>query len=122
VLGAAAFFGLGGQMLLGRAHSAAARADWQRAARDARRASSWIPWSPEPWRQIGEAQLAQGQTGAARVSFRSAIRKDSGDWNLWFDLARASTGAAQKDALAHASGLNPLSPEIAALRSELQAH
>jgi tetratricopeptide (TPR) repeat protein len=121
VLGAAGFFGLVGQMVLSRAQNAAGQADWPVAARDAHRATSWLPWSPEPWQQLGEAQLAQGKPDAARASFRSAIEKDSGDWNLWFDLARASTGRAQADALAHAARLNPLSPEIAALRSELAA-
>jgi hypothetical protein len=106
-------------MLLSRARTAAAHADWRTAGLDAHRAAFWLRWSPQPWEQLGEAQLAQGMPGAARVSFRTAIGKDSRNWNMWFDLARASTGKAQTVALAHASKLNPLSPEIAALRSEL---
>ena len=85
----------------------------------ARSASRWQPWSTEPWRRLGEAQLAQGNLAAARTSFHKAITKDRGDWSLWFDLARASTGTTQSSALAHASRLNPRSPEIAELSAEL---
>jgi len=37
-----------------------------------------------------------------------AIAKSPGDWNLWFDLARATTGKGQRQALQHAKQLNPL--------------
>ena len=118
-LGAAAFVFLVGNMFLSRASAAASAGHWTVAARDAQRASSWLPWSTAPWQQLGEAQLAQGDTAAAQASFRTAIRKDSGDWSLWLDLARASTGGIQTAALAHAIKLDPLSPEISEFRSEL---
>jgi hypothetical protein len=118
-IGVAGFVFLVGNMFLSRASTAASAGHWTAAARDAQRASSWLPWSTAPWQQLGEAQLAQGDTAAAQASFRTAIRKDSGDWNLWFDLARASTGKQQTAALARASTLDPLSPEIAAFKSEL---
>jgi len=68
---------------------------------------------------LGEAQLGEGQTHAAQASFRQAIYKDSGDWSLWLDLARASTEKEQASALAHASRFDPLSPEVAEFKSEL---
>jgi hypothetical protein len=118
-IGAAGFVFLVGNMFLSRASAAASAGHWTTAARDAQRASSWLPWSTVPWQQLGEAQLAQGHTAAAQASFRTAIRKDSGDWNLWLDLARASAGKQQAAALARASRLDPLSPEIATFKSEL---
>ncbi len=81
----------------------------------------WAPWSPQPWRLVGEAQLARGELGPAQASFRKAIGKDGSDWSLWLDLARASEGRAQLAALERASQLNPLSPEIAQFRAELDA-
>ena len=118
-VGAAGFVFLVGNMFLSRASTAASAGHWTTAARDAQRASSWLPWSTAPWQQLGEAQLAQGDTAAAQASFRTAIRKDSGDWTLWLDLARASTGKQQTAAFARASGLDPLSPELAAFKREL---
>jgi O-Antigen ligase len=118
-IGTVGFVFLVGNMFLWRASSAASDAKWVTAARDAQRAASWLPWSTEPWQQLGEAQLAQGQVSAAQASFRTAIRKDTGDWNLWFDLARATTGKTQLAALAQATRLDPLSPEIAIFRSDL---
>jgi hypothetical protein len=118
-IGIVGFVFLVGNMFLSRASAAASSAKWTTAAHDAERASNWLPWSSQPWQQLGEAQLAQGRPALAQQSFRKAIGKDSGDWNLWLDLARASTGNAQRTALAHAAKLNPLSPEIAAFRSEL---
>ena len=47
------------------------------------------------------------------------IAKDERDWELWLDLARASEGPALERALAEATRLNPLSPEVAQLRKEL---
>jgi hypothetical protein len=113
------FVFLVGNMFLSRASAAAGSGHWATAAKDAKRASTWLPWSTDPQRQFGEAQLALGTTRAARASFHKAIRTDSSDWSLWLDLARASGGTAQKTALAQAAKLNPLSPEIKELRAEL---
>jgi hypothetical protein len=96
----------------------AAREDrWARSAAEAQRAASWIPWAAEPWQRLGEAQLALGRTAQARMSFEQALRKDRRDWTIWLDLAAANTGAGERRALAEASRLNPLSPEIAAFRA-----
>jgi hypothetical protein len=118
-LAAVAFVGLVGNMALAQSADAAQAGNWSNAEAKARRAATWAPWSPEPWQRIGQAQLARGELADARASFRTAIGKDDGDWELWFDLARASLGQAQLHALAQAQRLNPLSPEIAQLRKEL---
>ena len=115
-----AFIGLVGNMSLAQA-STAGNGNWVASARDAKRAHTWAPWSSEPYRLLGEAQLGEGNTKAAVASFDQAIAKSPDDWNLWFDLARATTGVAQRQALDHAARLNPLSPEIAELRREIAA-
>jgi hypothetical protein len=113
------FGGLVANVELARASSALAEADWSNAATHARRAATWAPWSADPDRLLGESQLAHGAFAAARASFRRAIDHNPGDWELWFDLARSSTGAVQRRALARATALNPLSPEVAEFRREL---
>jgi hypothetical protein len=110
-----------GNISLAQASTAAGKGNWSASARDARRAHTWAPWSSEPYRALGEAQLGQGDTKSAVASFNKAIAKSPSDWNLWFDLARATTGKAQRQALQHAKQLNPLSPEIAELQKELDA-
>jgi Flp pilus assembly protein TadD len=79
---------------------------------------NFIPWSAEPWRRLGEAQVLAGHLAAARESFRNAIAKDRRDWTLWFELAGASRGGERRRALAEASRLNPLSAEIATARTQ----
>ena len=95
---------------------AADRGDSARATAQARRAKAWNPWSYQPWELLGEVQLARGDLGAARQSFRTAIAKDTASWNLWLELAKASKGSARRQALARAAVLAPRSPEIAELR------
>jgi tetratricopeptide (TPR) repeat protein len=90
--------------------------NYSKAESQARRAMDFAPWSAEPWRRLGEAQVSAGKLAAARESFREAIAKDRGDWTLWFQLAEASTGRERARALVEASRLNPLSPEIADAR------
>lgn len=110
---------LAGTIAQAQSSDAARAGGWAKSESQARRAATWAPWSPEPWRLVGEAQLARGELGPAQASFRKAIGKDGGDWSLWLDLARASEGRAQLAALDRASRLNPLSPEIAQFRTEL---
>jgi O-Antigen ligase len=86
------------------------------AAGDAKRARRWEPWSADPWRLLGEAQLEAGRVDHARKSFLHGLRKDEGDWELWLDLALASRGVEREHALARAVALNPLSTELRDLR------
>jgi len=107
-----------GNVPLTKAISAADSSRWADSARQAQKAIRWLPWSSEPWRLLGEAELAQRHRAAARAALRKAIAKDRQSWQLWFDLAAATDGAASKAALARASRLNPLSSEIAQLGSD----
>jgi cytochrome c-type biogenesis protein CcmH/NrfG len=92
------------------------RADPKAAETQARRASRWQPWSGEPWRLLGEAQLEMGEVEQAQTSFRHGIDRDSGDWELWLDLALSSRGQERRNALSQAAKQNPLSPELRELR------
>ncbi|MGH3116847.1 MAG: O-antigen ligase family protein [Gaiellales bacterium] len=114
-----AFVGLVGSSAMAASEEAAQESppDYAKARDEARKARRWARWSSEPWQRLGEAQLGAGDTGAARGSFGRAIAKEPGDWFLWFRLAEASTGAERERALAEASRLNPLSPELAEFRA-----
>jgi O-antigen ligase len=84
----------------------------------ARRAARLQPWSSEPWRLLGEAQLTRGQLEAARESFRKGTERDDGDWELWLDLALATDGAERAHAIERARELNPRDPDIAEIASD----
>jgi tetratricopeptide (TPR) repeat protein len=120
VLAGVAFVGLVGSSAVAASEEAAASSppDYAKAEDEARKARRWARWSSEPWQRLGEAQLGRGEEAAARESFRRAIAEDPNDWFLWFRLAEASSGAEQRRALAEASRLNPLSPEITEFRAE----
>ncbi len=94
--------------------------DRQTAEAEARKAMRWSPWSANAIEQLGEVQFEHGDLNAARQSFRQAIEKNPEDWDLWFDLAVASDGKTLREAVAHASRLNPLDPELTALREALR--
>lgn len=115
--GAFALVGLIGNSALSASHDARSAGRFQEAEHQAAKARRLMPWSPEPWAALGEAQYAQGDVRSAQSSFRDAIAKDPGDWNLWFDLAAISKGAARRHSLARASALNPNSYEISDLSS-----
>jgi tetratricopeptide (TPR) repeat protein len=110
--------GLLGNMAVSASSKSTTARHFTRAESQARRAITLAPWASEPWRKLGEAQTLEGKLAAARESYRQAIAKDPRDWSLWFELAGASGGAARQRALAEAARLNPLSPEIAAVREE----
>jgi len=98
-----------GNSALSRSETAREQGKPARAAADARRARSLMPWSPRPWEALGRAQVAAGLLPQARGSFRKAISMDRGDWRLWYDLAGASTGSVEHRALQHAVNLFPQS-------------
>jgi hypothetical protein len=107
-----------GNLALQRSQDALDRADSAAAQREARRAGRWAPWSSEPWRLLGEAQLAEGDLGSARASFRRGLAKDERSSELWLDLALASDGAERRRALDRAKTLNPRAPEVDELRGK----
>jgi len=102
-----------GNSALSRSETARAQGEPARAASNARRARSLMPWTPKPWEALGRAQLAAGLLPEARRSFRKAISMDGGDWRLWYDLAGATTGPAQRRALRRAVLLYPRSGLLA---------
>ena len=117
---AGAFVSLMANLDLSRAESAASVGDWRVAAIHARDATTWDPLGAASWQQLGEAQLGLGRDADAEASFRRAISRSPRDWTLWFDLARASSGRAQAEALDQAARLDPLAPELVELRKELR--
>lgn len=93
--------------------AAAGRDDNRAATRAARRAVRWAPWSAQAHRDLGEALLAEGDTGTAAVALRQGIAEDDSDWQLWYDLALTRSGRGRNAALARAAALDPLGPDIA---------
>jgi cytochrome c-type biogenesis protein CcmH/NrfG len=116
VLAVAALVGFLGNRAEASSSDALDRAALHVAATDARSARRWEPWSAEPWRLLGEAQLQAGEVGQARASFRRGLAKDGSDWELWLDLALATGGAERQAALDHVAGLDPLSTELREVR------
>jgi len=110
-----------GNTALSRSASARVHGDQTAAINDARRARSLMPWSPAPWAALGRAQLAAGLLPDARRSFRKAISMDRGDWELWYDLASATTGSARAGALQRVAALFPQSDLIPANRTHPRA-
>jgi hypothetical protein len=112
LLAVAALVGLIGNLALSSSRAAVRDGNWKRAASEARRADTWAPWSSEPLDLLGRAQLGLGHPAAARETFRRAIARSPGDWSLWFDLARASSGSERVTALKRAKQLDPLEPAV----------
>jgi O-antigen ligase len=105
-LAVVAFVGLVGASALSASQDALDRGRWEKAEDEARKASRWWRWSPEPWQRLGEAQLGAGDTSSAAASFRKAVSKDRHDWLLWYQLASVTEGAEAQRATAEAMRLN----------------
>ncbi len=106
VLAVVAFVGVVGSSALAASDRALTKGRYDEAASQARKAARWWRWSPDPWRQLGDAQAESGDEAAARASYRKAISKDGSDWKLWYDLYTYSSGDEAKRALAEARQLN----------------
>jgi hypothetical protein len=91
---------------------------WREAEQQAERARSLQPWSPEPWRLLGEIELAEGSLAAAQRHFRRGLEEDPDEFELLIGLGLASDGAARREAFSRAAQLNPLSPELRELGFE----
>jgi O-Antigen ligase len=105
--------GLLGNIPAANAKRAIESRNWSRAASEARKVIRWAPWSAEGWRRLGQAEVGMNRLTAATRDLRTAIRKDPQNWDRWFDLALATSGKTQRQALERALTLNPRSPEIA---------
>jgi O-antigen ligase len=108
--------GLGANSALDTARDAAARGDLTEVAKETATATRWAPWSYEPWDVLAQAQLDAGLSAQARRSYRRGIEKETWNWELWYGLARASTGRTRIDALEEAERLNPLSFNVVVLK------
>jgi hypothetical protein len=104
-----------GNGALADAHEALDRGDAVAAHRAAERARRFMPWSAEPWRLLGEAELAAGRLSPARDRLRRAAAEDPGSRQTWLALAFATHGDERARALARVRALDPLSPELDAL-------
>lgn len=89
--------------------------DFATARTQARRAARLQPWSPIPWRVLGDIEGAAGDKPAALADYRRMAAKDPNDWFAWYAVAVASEGAARTQAARVGLRLNPRSPELAAL-------
>jgi Flp pilus assembly protein TadD len=108
--------GFVGNNALSSANTAAASQNWAKAESEARKAISWAPWSDDPWRVLGEAQVGAHDFAAAKASFAHAARVNPRNWLNWYDLGTVTRGVAQRRAYGQAALLNPLDPGIAVLR------
>lgn len=86
-------------------------AQWESALSDAGRAHRLAPWSSEPWRLRGEAQLAEGHRDEALASFRRGLELDRNDVVLWRVLSAVATGAELRRARERVAQLDPRGPE-----------
>ena len=100
------------------AHRALDRAEVGEAHRAADRARRFAPWAAEPWRLLGEAELAAGRLPLAREQLRRAAEEDPRSWETWLALAFAAEGDERAGALARVRALNPLAPELEAFATE----
>ena len=94
------------------AHEALDRGDAAAARQAAERARRFTPWSAEPWRLLGEAELAAGRLRLARERLRRAAAEDPGSRETWLALAFATRGDERARALRQVRALDPLSPEL----------
>ena len=118
-LGTFAYVGLRGNQAIAASERATGRAPGRSAAA-AREAEHWAPWSTRAKQLLAQAQLELGNAKAARTTLSRAIAKDSGDWELWGELAVASKGPARRRALGVAIRLNPLDSGLAEYRASLK--
>jgi hypothetical protein len=110
-----AFVGLIGNIALARSGAAALAGNGTKAVAEASVARTWAPWSAQALIDLGQGRVLAGSRRSGLEAFREAARKDPGDWEVWFDIAAATSGEAHRAALARARALNPESPEIAAV-------
>jgi tetratricopeptide (TPR) repeat protein len=119
VIAGFAFVGLVGNSAVEASTDALEKLDLARAEAQAHKAAQWMPWSSLPWQHLAQAQLYRGERAAGLASLRKAIAKDRDNWKLWYQLALASSGAAQRHALREARRLAPLEPQVVSLSSQL---
>jgi hypothetical protein len=115
-----AFVALMGNLQIAASNNAMDDSNWKSAAKHAGAAKMWLPWASDPWRLQGEAQYMVAQDAAARANFKTALEKDPNNWLIWADLATVSPDTWRVDAR-RALKLNPLGPELTALKAALRS-
>jgi O-Antigen ligase len=85
----------------------------------ARAAHALEPWAASPYLQLALVEEETGSIPAALVSIKSAISRDSMDWQLWLIAARLQVKSGQlqaaKASIERALALNPRSPLLTRL-------
>jgi hypothetical protein len=117
VFGAFAFVALIGNIALSRADVAIQQDDGARATSAAKTAVRWEPWSAQALDDLGDGRLLLGERQSGLSTLEEAAAKDPGNWQIWFDIAAATSGSRHRHALARAKALNPHSLEIADVES-----
>jgi O-Antigen ligase/Tetratricopeptide repeat len=107
VCAAFAFVALIGNIVISRAQSAVNDGRYARAESNARRATSWAPWSARSWLLLGQAQARLGKDEAAVESLRRAVANDPRNYRYWLGLAAVAQGKERVRALQEAFRLNP---------------
>jgi len=109
--------GLFGNHALAESDRALDAGDPSGAQEAARSATRWAPWSAEAHHARARAAAGLGRGEQAREQLRTAARMNPSDWRIWFDLGTVTSGRERRRAFAEAAALNPLAPEISALRA-----
>jgi tetratricopeptide (TPR) repeat protein len=102
-----ALVALVGNIAISRAQSAVNAGNYAKAASNARRATSWAPWSARAWLLLGQAQAGMGGTRASVKSLRHAVANDPTNYRYWLGLAAVAQGNERVRALEEAFSLNP---------------
>jgi hypothetical protein len=107
VCGLFAFVALVGNIAVSRAQKAVNAGHYAKAASNARRATSWAPWSARAWLLLGQAQAGLGETKTAVTSLRHAVANDPTNYRYWLGLAAVAHGQERVRSLEEAFRLNP---------------
>ena len=110
--------GIVGNRALAASRDAADAGRWPAATAQAQTAVRWAPWSGGGWQVIGQADYDAGRLGPARAALLEAARRDPSEWRIQYDLGFASRGRARRRAFVRAALMNPLHPNIEALRQQ----
>ena len=108
--------GLFGNHALAESERALDSGDPRRAEEATRSATRWAPWSAEAYHARARAAAGLGRGEQALEDLRTAVRMNPYDWQIWFDLGTVTSGQERRRAFNEAAALNPLAPEITAMR------
>jgi O-antigen ligase len=106
-IGVGAFVGGVGNQAIAASGDAAARGNYAKAESEARTATTWAPWSDQPWVDLAAALVGQGHPDEAAAALRTATRKDPYDWIAWRRLADVTVDPERFHALQMSAKLNP---------------